>query len=551
MSDLELTLFTNVGGPLTKRITIENGSIVSHGSACIMTEGTAQRVTMTDAAGLADLMLKLNPSQALSFGTLRSGLPDTVPIRPRARINGTAYPGLTTAIARTKENILYEPGKLAWVLIDFDQKGIPPAVAQRIQDLGGLWPALVSVLPSLAGIERVERASTSAGLYRTDTNEKLIGSGGIHLALLVRDGSDAERFLKTLHARCWLAGLGWLMVGAAGQLLERSIVDRVVGSPERLIFEGPPILVPPLKQDAAARRPIPVDGKALDTLAACIPLTIVEEATLQRLRARESARLAPEIAKARSAFISRQAERLTKRTGISTTAARRTVERQCSGVLLPDLELSFDDTDLAGTTVADVLADPERFVGETLADPLEGIGYGPGKAKLMRRADGSVWIHSFAHGRTVYDLKYDYKAVAATLKDATPDGLAATFVGLALSADLDLTEVERLRDLVHDRGGIGKRALDAMLKDAHTRQRAADVKAAKEMRIAERQDARAFVPVPPIDAEWLPQINTMNEVLGKCRAEVPPLRDADGACTEMRAISVPSLSRLAKKETNA
>lgn len=104
---------------------------------------------------------------------------------------------------------------------------------------------------------------------------------------------------------------------------------------------------------------------------------------------------------------------------------------------------------------------------------------------------------------------------------------------------------------MHDRGGIGKRALDAMLKDAHTRQRAADVKAAKEMRIAERQDARAFVPVPPIDAEWLPQINTMNEVLGKCRAEVPPLRDADGACTEMRAISVPSLSRLAKKETNA
>jgi hypothetical protein len=37
MSDLELTLFTNVGGPLTKRITIENGSIVSDGSACIMT----------------------------------------------------------------------------------------------------------------------------------------------------------------------------------------------------------------------------------------------------------------------------------------------------------------------------------------------------------------------------------------------------------------------------------------------------------------------------------------------------------------------------------
>jgi len=59
----------------------------------------------------------------------------------------------------------------------------------------------------------------------------------------VQNGADIERFLRELHARCWLAGLGWMMVGAAGQFLERSIVDRMVGSPERLVFEGSPILV--------------------------------------------------------------------------------------------------------------------------------------------------------------------------------------------------------------------------------------------------------------------------------------------------------------------
>ena len=42
------------------------------------------------------------------------------------------------------------------------------------------------------------------------------------------------------------------MVGAAGQLLERSIVDRMVGGPERLVFEGGPMLVPPLQQDRRA-----------------------------------------------------------------------------------------------------------------------------------------------------------------------------------------------------------------------------------------------------------------------------------------------------------
>ena len=66
------------------------------------------------------------------------------------------------------------------------------------------------------------------------------------------------------------------------------------------------------------------------------------------------------------------------------------IERQCDGILLPDVVLPFDDEDLAGATVAGVLADPARFEGATLADPLEGVGYGAGKAKIMRRGDGTL-----------------------------------------------------------------------------------------------------------------------------------------------------------------
>jgi hypothetical protein len=49
-----------------------------------------------------------------------------------------------------------------------------------------------------------------------------------HVYLHVQDGAEVERFLRTLHERCWLAGFGWHMVGAGGQLLDRSIVDRMV-----------------------------------------------------------------------------------------------------------------------------------------------------------------------------------------------------------------------------------------------------------------------------------------------------------------------------------
>ena len=92
------------------------------------------------------------------------------------------------------------------------------------------------------------------------------GSGGLHVYITIKDGSDAVRFLKTLHARCWLAGYGWMNVGAAGQLLERSIIDRMVGAAERLVFEGPPEVVPPLRQDAAARKPTVVAGDVVDSL---------------------------------------------------------------------------------------------------------------------------------------------------------------------------------------------------------------------------------------------------------------------------------------------
>ena len=95
---------------------------------------------------------------------------------------------------------------------------------------------------------------------------------GQHVYLLALDGADVERFVLDAHARCWLAGFGWMMVGAGGQLLERSIVDRMVAAPERLWFEGAPILVPPLEQDAEARRARVVEGEILDTLVACPPL---------------------------------------------------------------------------------------------------------------------------------------------------------------------------------------------------------------------------------------------------------------------------------------
>jgi hypothetical protein len=330
----------------------------------------------------------------------------------------------------------------------------------------GPWEMLTSVLPALATTARVTRASTSTGLRRTDSGELLPGSGGTHIYLPVKDGADIPRFLRALHGRCWLAGFGWYMVGAGGQLLERSIVDRMVGASERLIFEGAPVCVPPVEQDAESCRPATVTGDVLDTMAVCPPLTIAENARLAELKTKAAHQLAGEIGKARARFIAKQAKRLSDRTRMPLQAAKRTIERQCEGVLLPGVELVFDDPELTGCTVADVLARPEDFEGATLADPLEGIDYGRCKAMVMRRRDGSPWIHSFAHGRTDYSLKLDAEAARAALQAANPGAAVQTLIELADSADLDEAELEELREIAAKRSGTGKRAIAASIKAA-------------------------------------------------------------------------------------
>jgi hypothetical protein len=306
-------------------------------------------------------------------------------------------------------------------------------------------------------------------------------------------------------------------------------------------------VVPPLEQDQAGRRPVIADGEALDTVAACPPLTILEQSKLRELLAKEADRLAPDATKAKRAFIDNRATQLAERTGIPLPHAVRAIERQCAGVLLPHIALPFDDQELAGTTAADVLADPGRFEGATLADPLEGVEYGAGKAKIMLRADGMPWIHSFAHGRTVYALRLDFHAAETLLDRAAPAEASDRFVHCVLHGDLDEAEVEQLRDLASRIAGIGKRSLDAKLKRMRRANAELQAEERRNQRMAERRDPRPQVPLPPFDAEWLPQMQVLNDVL---HCAPTAMRNSERFSTQVRARRMPSLHLLTSMETN-
>jgi hypothetical protein len=543
----ELTVFEKSGGPLTKHIRLSpDGSVKSDGSACLMASGVAHRLRVADVGDLAAAIAKARSDQAIALGALRAGLSETVNIVTKSKLNGQP-----NTIARTARDIYFRKERPAYALIDFDTKGMSPEVAERMQQLGGFWPSLLSILPPLESVAHLIRRSTSAGLFRTDTGQKLAGSGGFHGYVEVIDGTDVERFVRALHDRCWLFGLGWMVVGAGGQLLTRSIVDRMVGAPERLIFEGAPILDPPLAQDQESRRPKVIAGAPLDTVTACPPLTVVETAKLSTLRAKEAQRLASESAKARVAFVVAQAKRLAQRTGLSEQVAAARIERQCGGVLLPDIELPFDDEELAGCTVSAVLADPERFEGATLADPLEGVEYGRCMARIMRRADGTPWIHSFAHGRAVYELKLDAAAVRAAMAGASDQDVVKAFVKFAILADLNDEEIEALRNEAAKRSGINKRTITQMLQTALRELAAKRRREARERKLAEHNDPRPRLDVPNKDAEFIPQINVLNEVIAASPAGHPAPRDIEGHGAFAGKIAVPNMHAFTSAKANA
>src|SRR5215213_5231391 len=133
---LEITVITKLGAEplMSKRIFLdETGKVRSDGSNCLMVRGTATRATAATAGDLAKLITSCRSDQAITLGSLKAGLPDSVAITTERKLKK-----IPDAIARTRDFIDYVPGSPGWALIDFDLKGIPPNVETATEAAGGM-----------------------------------------------------------------------------------------------------------------------------------------------------------------------------------------------------------------------------------------------------------------------------------------------------------------------------------------------------------------------------------------------------------------------------
>ena len=298
-------------------------------------------------------------------------------------------------LSRTKDDFSFGLGE-GWLLLDYDTRGLPEAVSSRIERLGGILNALRYVWPELDNGDFVVRPSSSAGVHVVGEPAPKIS--GFHMFVRLKRAADIPQALKALHYRCWLHGLGYHMISRSGHLLDRSIVDITVGSPERLIFTAPPVLGKGIirqRQYAAVQQ-----GVAL----ACPSAPFVAQWSRARDIDRQQSR--PDAAKQRSIYLRKSIEDRQASHGGSYSAAEAIVLNRIEGRQLLDDDVLHLPSG-ATISVGDILDQIKLGERISCADPIEGREYNPTAAAvlwepphklpaLISHAHGELTRYSFA-----------------------------------------------------------------------------------------------------------------------------------------------------------
>ena len=226
-AEIRLTRVKKHGGALLcKRICLgEDGRPVSDGSPCAMARGTAKRVRLngSPAANLVSEILDLGSHEALVLGDLADGLPDKI------KLEKDEFADAERGHLRADPaDLRPSAGSRRQRCSTMTRRRMPGDVRQRLAEAaaGSKAPSPASLLPGYAELARVlPRLDLGRHLQSRHRRALPRQRRAARLRLRRRTAPTSRGFLETLQKRAWLAGFGWIMVGARGQLLVRSIVD--------------------------------------------------------------------------------------------------------------------------------------------------------------------------------------------------------------------------------------------------------------------------------------------------------------------------------------
>jgi hypothetical protein len=393
LGELEFTVFTNTqtGRYLTKQYNLVDNSIEKT-AAANMIQGTATRVTC-DFQQFGQYLEMADHQIAFGYGVHDLQYGTTVNIVTQHKVNVSR-----NQIARSKAYYDYaaNPGIL---MLDHD-----PSEYGRTLTAQELLAILAQIHPAIQNVAKIIKPSMSASVVKR--GEIPVSSSGFHIYIPVQDASDIPRYGKLLYETLWLNGHGFMALARNGKKLERTSIDAAVFSPERLDFVGQPVI----NSDQLEYCPPAIEyikGEYLDTRSLA-DLTIPERNSIQSIKERAQAASDYHANLKRESYRQETIDDMVSAEVVAQDDAVRVVDAMLNSIhheLYGPCQLTFTDPTLGTVTVNDILNYPAKYDGQSLADPIEGIGAGRNKAMLFWNEGRTPKIHSFVHGGIVYTLR--------------------------------------------------------------------------------------------------------------------------------------------------
>jgi hypothetical protein len=201
-------------------------------------------------------------------------------------------------------------------------------------------------------------------------------------------------------------------------------------------------------------------------------------------------------------------------------------------------------------TVATILSDPERYAGETLSDPIEGVEHGHCKAMFMRDERHGGWIiHSYVHGGNIFRLAHNKKTIAAIIDTAKPDEALGEFLDAMDDTVLSEGAEESLIARCARRAGERIPAVRSALRQRSKTRDAERAEARRERE--EAADGRVVMDAPARDAEIGVVWRATDEILSGAQATEPPMRNRNGRLAKIVTMPPPGLHLLTAEDANA
>ncbi len=396
---LAFTRFASTGGPLTKTFTLHPDGTVGKKAAAQLWKGRAERVEVRTLEELRDVLEGLTDRQALGWGVPTGGRREVTIAPGKTVAGGAAPPG---AVARTKQGFKWSDGPGIWMLDhDGGRDGGPAMPSAKLIE------RLIAAVPELAQAPMLVGRSASASVVWGRDGKPVGDANKTRIYIPVSSAKSIPALGALLFKRLWLQGDGWFDLSRSGSLLQRSLVDSAVWSPERLDFAGPVTVGEGL---AIAPRDWQVlNGDAAPLAVGSVAeLTPSEEGRFHELVAAVREARKPQAQEKRLDWESSRASLITVKTGATFDEAQELVRSALGsgngdGVLLGGYLLRTASG--AFVTVADVLKDAQQYVGQYFYDPIESDDSDKAQAAWLDCRNGRPKLYSHAHGGRWYHLK--------------------------------------------------------------------------------------------------------------------------------------------------